>query len=288
MIDPKRIHFYKMSGAGNDFILIDNRQGLIDADNCQDLIRQICQRKLSVGADGVILIENDPEVDFRWRFFNADASEAEMCGNGARCAVRFAYLAGIVNKPNMAFRTMAGIIRGEILSNRVKVQMVTPHKMQMDLKLNIDNRNFGLDFINTGVPHVVWLAENERELESIDVLHLGMAIRFHPAFQPAGTNVNFIYIENSHHLVIRTYERGVEGETLACGTGSVAACLTSAIHNRVISPVEVKTRGGEKLTVYFEMYGSKQNPNANQFREVCLEGEVIVAYEADLWTETLQ
>ncbi|MFA7710944.1 MAG: diaminopimelate epimerase [Candidatus Neomarinimicrobiota bacterium] len=288
MTDLKRIHFYKMSGAGNDFILIDNRQGLIDADNCQELIRRICRRKFSVGADGVILIESDPEVDFRWRFFNADASQAEMCGNGARCAVRFAYLTGIVEKKQMAFRTLAGIIRGELLGDRVKVQMIPPRNLQTDLKLRADNRLFRLDFINTGVPHAVWLADNAQELESIDILHLGNAIRFHPTFQPAGTNVNFVFVEDSHHLVIRTYERGVEGETLACGTGSVAACLTSTVRNRVQSPVEVKTKGGEILTVYFEIIGSKQKPTTIRFDEVYLEGEVKVAYEADLWTETLR
>jgi len=288
MTNLKRIHFYKMSGAGNDFILIDNRDGLIDADHCQELIRHICRRKLSVGADGVILIENDPEVDFRWRFFNADASEAEMCGNGARCAVRYAYLTGIVEKKQMAFRTLAGIIRGDLSGNRVKVQMIPPRNLQTDLKLKVDNRLFRLDFINTGVPHAVWLADSAQELESIDVLQWGKVIRFHPTFQPAGANVNFVYIGDSHHLAIRTYERGVEGETLACGTGSVAACLTCAVCNRLQSPVEVKTRGGEVLTVYFEIIDSKQNRTNIKFTEVYLEGEVKVACEADLWTETLQ
>src|SRR5512136_1722861 len=135
------IHFYKMTGTGNDFILIDNRNGLIDADHCQDFVRRACRQKLSVGADGVILIENDSEVDFRWRFFNADASEAEMCGNGARCAARFAYLTGIVDKPRMTFRTLAGIIRAELLDIKVKVQMTAPHGLLMDLKTEADGRS---------------------------------------------------------------------------------------------------------------------------------------------------
>jgi diaminopimelate epimerase len=284
---PQRLHFFKMTGAGNDFILIDNRGGVVDSDHCRDFVRQACRHKLSVGADGMILIENDPEVDFKWRFFNADASEAEMCGNGARCAARFANMTGIVQKPRMEFRTLAGIIKAEILGNRIKVQMTPPHGLQTGLKLDADGQLFHADFINTGVPHIVCFKENESELESTDVLRWGRALRFHPHFRPAGTNVNFVYVRDSHHIVVRTYERGVEGETLACGTGCIAASLTSAARNCTASPVDVKTRGGESLTVHFEISGGRQHPADVEFGEVYLEGEARVAYEADLWTETL-
>jgi diaminopimelate epimerase len=284
----QQIHFFKMTGAGNDFILIDNRKGLVDSDHCQELVRYACRHKLSVGADGMILIENDPEVDFKWRFFNADASEGEMCGNGARCAARFAYLKGIVPKPRMAFRTLAGIIKAELLGDRVKVQMTSPHSLKMDQNLDADGGSFSLDFINTGVPHAVCFAADEIELELTDVLRWGHALRFHPHFQPAGANVNFVWVRDPHHLVVRTYERGVEGETLACGTGCIASSLISAARDRVVSPVDVKTRGGESLTIYFEMSRKKQNPADAQFGEVYLEGEARVAYEADLWAETLQ
>ena len=284
----QQIHFFKMTGAGNDFILIDNRKGLVDSDHCRDLVRYACRHKLSVGADGMILIENDPEVDFKWRFFNADASEGEMCGNGARCAARFAYLTGIVANPRMAFRTLAGIIKAELLGDRVKVQMTSPHSLTMDRNLDADGRSFSLDFVNTGVPHAVCFAADESELESTDVLRWGHALRFHPHFQPAGTNVDFVWVRDPHHLDVRTYERGVEGETLACGTGCIASSLVSAARDRVVSPVDVKTRGGESLTIYFEMSPKKQTPADAQFGEVYLEGEARVAYEADLWTETLQ
>jgi diaminopimelate epimerase len=283
-----RIHFYKMTGAGNDFIMIDNRKKLIDADHCQDFVSRACRHKLSVGADGMILIENDPEVDFKWRFFNADASEAEMCGNGARCAVRFAHLTGIVQKPQMAFRTLAGIIRAELLGDRVKVQMTAPHDLRTDLKLEAEGQSFSVDFINTGVPHAVLFAANEKELEAVDVQRWGHALRFHPYFKPAGTNVNFVCVRDPHRLVVRTYERGVEGETLACGTGSIASSLIAAARGRAASPVEVLTRGGESLSVYFEISDEKQNPADARFKEVCLEGEARIAYEADLWTETLR
>ena len=278
----RKIHFFKMTGTGNDFIMIDNRKGIVDADHCQELVRRACRHKLSVGADGMILIENDPEVDFKWRFFNADASEAEMCGNGARCAARFAWLTGIVDKPKMSFRTLAGIIRAELLDSRVKVQMTAPHGLQLGLKIEADGRSFDLDFINTGVPHAVCFVADETALESADVSRWGKAIRFHPRFQPAGTNVDFVFVQDSRHIAVRTYERGVEGETLACGTGAIASTLISAVRERVGSPAEVKTRSGESLTIHLKL-----DKDASTFSEVSLEGEALVAYEADLWPDTV-
>lgn len=278
------IHFFKMNGTGNDFIVIDNRNRIVDADNCQEFVRRACRRKLSVGADGVILIENDPDVDFKWRFFNADASEAEMCGNGARCAARFAHLAGIVSRPKMRFRTLAGIIGAELLGNRVKVQMTPPHGLQTGIALEAAGRRFELDFINTGVPHAVCFVSSERELEEADVDGWGRALRFHPHFQPAGTNANFVFIRDPKSLAVRTYERGVEGETLACGTGAIASTLAAAARGRVSSPAEVKTRSGESLTIHFEVDRASGEP---RFSEVYLEGEARIAYEADLWPETV-
>jgi len=284
----KKIPFYKMTGTGNDFILIDNRKGILDSDRCQDFVRQACRHKLSVGADGMILIENDPEADFKWRFFNADASEAEMCGNGARCAARFAYLTGIVKQPRMSFRTLAGIIDAEIDGGKVKVRMTMPHSLQTDIRLDADGKQFELDFINTGVPHAVCFAADERALESTDIQRWGRALRFHPRFQPAGTNANFVCVKDAHHISVRTYERGVEGETLACGTGAIASALISAVRNRVDSPVEARTRSGETLTIYYDLGRPTKRLEEIQFKEIHLEGEARVVYEADLWDETLQ
>jgi len=277
-----KIHFYKMTGAGNDFIFIDNRNNIVDADHCRDFVRSACRRKLSVGADGMILIENDPEADFKWRFFNSDGSAAEMCGNGSRCAVRFAYLTGIAGNTRMAFRTLAGIIQGEILDNRVKVQMTSPHGMELGLQLEADGDTFDFDFIDTGVPHAVCFVADEDELEVTDVFGWGRTFRYHSHFQPAGSNINFTCVNDAHHMTIRTYERGVEGETLACGTGVVASVLTAAARDRVVSPVEVKTRGGEYLTIHFE-----RGRNSGQFDEVFMEGEARVVYEGELWPETV-
>jgi diaminopimelate epimerase len=283
----QRIHFFKMTGTGNDFILIDNRRGNVDADHCGEFVRLACRRRLSVGADGMILIENDPEVDFKWRFFNADASEAEMCGNGARCAARFAYLTGIVDKHRMAFRTLAGIIKAELLGDRVKIGMTAPHSLRTGLSIEAGGRSFNLDFIDTGVPHAVCLVADEKELESADVERWGRALRFHPHFQPAGTNVNFACVHDAAHMSVRTYERGVEGETLACGTGAIASALIPAARGEVHSPVEVKTRSGESLMIHFEPASAGQPSGDVQFKAVYLEGEARIAYEADLWTETI-
>jgi diaminopimelate epimerase len=275
------IPFWKMTGSGNDFIVIDNRTGLIDADHCRDLVRLACRPKLSVGADGFILIENDPLVDFKWRFFNADGSEAEMCGNGARCAARFAHLNAIVTKERMAFRTLAGVIEAEILGDHVRVQTTQPQDLRLDLHLHCDGESFEVHCVNTGVPHAVLLLDSSKALEDHDVFRWGRVLRYHPQFQPAGANVNFLHIEDNHHLTIRTYERGVEGETLACGTGSIASALVAAAKQLVTTPARIKTRSGEILTVHF----SQQR---DHFSDVYLEGAAKVVYEARLWDETLQ
>ena len=278
----QRINFYKMTGAGNDFIVIDNRKRIIDSDHCHDFVLGVCRPGVSVGADGVILIENDSESDFRCRFFNADGSEPEMCGNGARCAARFAYLTGIVDKPRMSFRVGAGTITAELWDTRVKVQMPTPADLRRNLRADVKGHSFSLDFINSGVPHAVCFMKDKRELENTNVERVGRALRTHKIFEPNGTNVDFVFVENAQRLNIRTYERGVEGETLACGTGAVAAALLAAVRGQAESPVDVCARSGEILTVYFE----KTNENV-PFKDVFLQGRTFVVYEAELWTETM-
>ena len=269
-----KIRFFKMSGAGNDFIVIDNRLGIIDHCNCVDFVEKVCRRGISVGADGVILISKSDKADFKWHFFNADGSEAEMCGNGARCAARFAFLEGIAGD-RLSFETLAGIVNAEVLGHRVKLEMPKPHGLELDIKLPIEGKDYIVNFLNTGVPHAVKFVQ---ELENYDVFKMGKAIRFHPRFEPAGANANFIVVQNRSHINIRTYERGVEDETLACGTGAVAASLVAAAKGHVDSPVNLKTRGGSILTVYFERDGS-------EFRKVNLEGEARVVYEGHLWEE---
>ena len=277
--------FFKMSGSGNDFIIIDNRSGRFDADRSRNLIRSACRRKMSVGADGVIFIENDPEVDFKWRFFNNDGSEAEMCGNGSRCAARFAFLNGIVSDGRMAFRTLAGIIRAEMRDKRVKVQMTLPHGLALGFRLEVDGRSLDMHSINTGVPHTVTFVDDEAALQAVDTFKWGRILRHHAHFQPAGTNANFALVRNSHSMAVRTYERGVEDETLACGTGSIAVALVAAARGLVESPVEVQTRSGEYLTIYFE---KKSGNGTTTFSEVYMEGDAKVVYVGELWDETIE
>jgi len=244
-----------------------------------------CRRKVSVGADGLILIENDIDADFRWQFFNADGSEAEMCGNGARCAARFARLKGIVDKDRLSFSTLAGLIEAQVWGERAKVRMPQPHGMEIDFPLELGDCLLHLSFINTGVPHAVFFADSQAQLEELDVFELGRCIRFHQRFQPAGSNADFVFVSGPRHISIRTYERGVEAETLACGTGSIAAALLAAAKNFVASPVEVLTRSGETLVIHFEKISQEGGIN---FSAVYLEGDAKVVYDADLWDETLR
>lgn len=276
----ERIPFFKMTGSGNDFLVIDNRFGIVPMKGCRDFVRAACRRKLSAGADGVILIENDPECDFAWRFFNADGSEAEMCGNGARCAARFARLLGIAPNDTLTFRTLAGKIRAVVDGVRVRVQMPPPHGYEPEIQLDAAGRTWRVHFINTGVPHVVVFVDSLEALSQCDVFTVGRAFRYHSRFAPAGTNANFVTALDPSRLKIRTYERGVEDETLACGTGSIAAALIAAAQGLVRPPVGVETQSGETLVIHFRHDGEG-------FHEVFLEGDAKVVYEGVLWDETL-
>ncbi len=237
-----------MQGSGNDFILIDNRRGILKGKNLKDLALTVCHRRFSVGADGLIVIVPSRKADFKWRFFNSDGSEAEMCGNGSRCAARFAYIRKIAGK-TMTFETLAGLIHAELKNGRVKVQLPGASGLRHNIAVPFEGGERTGHFIDTGVPHFIYLSV---DIDTEDVDGVGRRTRYHELFKPAGTNVNFIQVQGPHRLRLRTYERGVEGETLACGTGSVAAALVAGSLGLASSPVEVLTRGGEKLTVSFE------------------------------------
>jgi len=270
-----------MSGSGNDFILIDHRKPLVDKAQIQEFVRKVCRRAISVGADGLILIENPDEEDarngvhFKWHYYNADGGEAEMCGNGSRCAARFAYLKGIAPK-TMAFRTLAGIIRAEMTGERqVKVQMSQPQDLRLNFPLDIEGETRKVHFINSGVPHTVYFVD---QVDQADVFNLGRKTRYHQAFQPAGTNANFAQVVHPHSLRLRTYERGVENETLACGTGAVAAAIIASELGMTAPPVEVQVRSGEILKIHFERAG-------DGIAQVFMEGGVRIVYEGEMWEE---
>ena len=268
------IEFFKMSGSGNDFILIDNRDQSMTVGNLTDFVRTVCERKVSVGADGLIVIEKSDRADFRWRFFNADGSEVEMCGNGGRCAARFAFIKGLA-KENLSFETRAGIIDAEVRGDVVKLRLPDPHTLRVDFLIMIEEQPSEVSFINTGVPHVVRFAHN---LDQFDVFTIGRKIRYHKEFQPDGTNANFMEVINRHTIRVRTYERGVEDETLACGTGAVASALISSWKGLVESPVSVRVKSGESLNIHF-------HKTERGFEDIYLEGMAKVVYEGRLWDE---
>ncbi len=264
------ISFFKMHGAGNDFIVVDDRAGVFPLSDA-DWIRQITTRRTGVGSDGVLLIQRSEKADFRMRFFNPDGQEADMCGNGARCAARLAAEIGAAPL-RMMFETGAGLLRAEVHGSLVKLNMTDPNDWRMDRSLVVDGRTWSYGFVNSGVPHVVIRVES---LNEVDVQRIGAAIRHHADFQPAGTNVNFVQVVGSSRLKIRTFERGVEAETLACGTGIVAAALVSARAGWVHPPVQVDTWGGYTLCVNFSMRGAK-------WSDVTLEGPAALVFKGSL------
>ena len=280
MPESKNITFWKMHGSGNDFIIIDNRCRIFPDQERSRLVTGLCRRATGIGADGLFLIEDDsePYVDFLWRFYNADGSEAEMCGNGGRCVARFAYLQKIAGA-KMVFRTLAGLIRAQVDGAKVKLEMTPPCGLRRTIKLDFDDDFETVDFINTGVPHA--LIRIDRDLSRLAIKERGAKIRYHQEFAPAGTNVNFIEIVSEQCLSIRTYERGVEDETLACGTGAVAAVLLTADAGKLISPTKVVTRSGESLMIYYEKEG-------RAFTEVFLEGGTVIVYKGVLESDFLE
>jgi diaminopimelate epimerase len=270
--------FTKMSGTGNDFIIIDHRRPFLRGIDLAEFARTICTRKFSVGADGLILIEMAPAADFRWQFFNADGSLAEMCGNGARCAARFAFAKKIA-PANMRFQTLAGEIAAEMVGEEVKIKLTPPTSLQIGQRVTLEDGEQTVHSLNTGVPHAVLFVEENR---STPVHRLGREIRRHALFQPAGTNVNFVQLLPDGGLHVRTYERGVEDETMACGTGAVASAIIAALAGKVKPPVTVTTSGGEKLVIHFRL-----TDHAAGADEIFLQGPALMIYEGMLNVEAL-
>lgn len=267
----ERIRFSKLSGAGNDFVIIDNRENIIPED-ATNFISKVCARRVSVGANGLLLVENSDAADFKMRYFNSDGGEVETCGNGARCIARFAHDEKIVPSNEMTFETRAGIYRAQVMTDTVKLRVGDAVDMRLNFPLKLSNREYTVSFVNSGVPHVVFFVD---DLEDIDVVRLGSETRYHDDFKPAGTNANFIKMRSAAALDIRTYERGVEDETLACGTGCIASAISAAALGKAASPVAAYTRGGYILNIYFSLtdQGAK---------EVFLEGDARTIYRGNL------
>lgn len=265
------LKFVKMQGAGNDFIMIDNRAGLVSDTIKSELAAKLCPRAVSIGADGMIFLEDDAEYDAKWDFFNADGTSAEMCGNGARCFGLFAKSLNIFDS-EFVFRTIAGPISVSVSGeSRARVKLTDTPSLKKIKELDVAGIEVDVYSINTGVPHAVIAVA---DIEDLDIMKLGAAIRYHKEFEPTGTNVNFIS-KVGDEVAIRTYERGVEGETLACGTGSVAAAIVAGVEYGITPPVAVITRSGDTLNISY-IVGEGGN------RNIYLEGPAVIVYKGEV------
>lgn len=256
----KTVKFSKMVATGNDFIVLDNSKSQIPDPKSQ-IAKRLCDRKLGIGADGLLLLEESKRADFRMRIFNPDGSEPEMCGNGSRCIAIYARTKKVVPSSGMTIETRAGILSAKVDNGSVKINMTEPKDIKLGIDIEIDKKTYQLHYINTGVPHAVCFV---KEADKADVINIGRTIRYHKAFMPSGTNVDFVQPKAKETLFMRSYERGVETETFACGTGAVASAVISSIIKGFSSPVKVYTRGGV-LKIYFKR-------DNNIFTRVFLEG----------------
>lgn len=254
-----------MAGAGNDFVVLDHDKSL----DYTKLAPKICARQTGVGADGILVFDKSTSTDYKMRIINADGSEAEMCGNGARCMAAYIVSKSLPKKKLFGMETLAGTILAEAEGEIAKVRLSDPRDYRPGIPLTVAGKKLQVDYIDTGVPHVVVFVEKLRE---IDVNALGAIIRNHGQFKPRGTNVNFVEMVREGHVEVRTFERGVEGETLACGTGSVASAIISFLHanpkvkERVDASMKVLTKSTELLEVSFDLL------EGNKITNVWLKG----------------
>lgn len=266
------LNFNKMNGAGNDFVVIDNRN--LKTNLNKDQIEKLCDRHRGIGADGLLAVEPaEKGADYKFRYYNADGGEAEMCGNGARCFGK--YVANLEGKTlqKVSFETIAGTLTAEIIGDNVLIAMSDPFDLEMNANCDIESLGAPVHVLNTGVPHAISFVDN---LQELDVIKNGAAIRYHDRFAPNGTNANFASVLSTNHIAIRTYERGVEGETLACGTGMCAAAIIHHLLTDAPSPIKVDVAGGDTLEI-----GFKKEEN-NQFTDVTLTGPADFVFSGSL------
>lgn len=269
------IAFSKMNGCGNDFIIIDNRKQVISEGLAGEFARKVCARKVSLGADGLLLLENSAKLDFKMRLFNPDGSEGEMCGNGARCIARFAYMQGISGK-ELAFETKAGRIEGSILAEdkvEIKIREVLLFREISELRqIFVIDRFYDYYSLFLGVPHCVIFVKQDFPLYQLH--ELSRQIRFNQDHFPSGTNVNFVTVENNRTLFVKTYERGVEEITLACGTGATSSAVVAALTKKAVPPVVVNTLGGILEVTFVE--------DNEAFKDIKLVGDAKLVVRGEL------
>lgn len=274
----KKVPFKKMHGCGNDFIIIDNRESIMKSFELSLFVKSVCTRRFHIGADGLMLLEKSNIADFKMRYFNSDGSEGEMCGNGARCIVKYAYLMEI-GRDVMTFETLNGIYEGRVLNENVQIKF--PPIPIKDFSLNqpfpFNENDFFYHFAWVGVPHTVFIERNIDQKQDEDFIQWARKIRYNPAICTSGTNVNLIEIVDKNQIKMRTYERGVEDETFACGSGATASAIISGLLGNVSSPVKVHTKGGV-LTITFRI-------TEDDVQDIFLEGNAVVVAEGELLSE---
>ncbi len=273
--------FIKAHCGANDFIILDSRKDSVPKD-LKKTAQLLPARRTGIGADGIIVIEPSKEADFRLRYFNPDGSEYAVCGDGSLCAVLYE-CRGVSpyaqqGKKEISFSTLAGVLRGNLTNNKVKVKIPSPRDVKLSLQLKVEAKNsphqknrteIECNFVDIWVPHCIIFVE---DIDSIDIVKDASPVRFHPYFGSKGTNVNFVQVINEHKIAVRTYERGVEGETLSCGSGSCASCVVGWLKKKLRSPIEVKTRIG-KLVVYID---------GQQLMDIWLEGKPEIVYAGEI------
>ncbi len=271
----KSIPFVKMTGAGNDFLLLEPLKGI----NYKTLAPKMCDRSNGIGADGLLVLEPSKKTDYKMHIINADGSEPEMCGNGARCMASYIVRFKKPSKTLFGIETPAGIILGEAQGETSSVRLSEPKDYRPKIALTIQKRKIHVQYINTGVPHVIIPVEG---LAKIDVRTIGRIVRYHKKFAPRGTNVNFIEQIKPGLVGVRTYERGVEDETRACGTGSVASALIAFMNlypdtrSKTGASMKVKTQNGDILAVTFDI-------SDNSITNVWLKGPAKFIAQGDFF-----
>ncbi|MCW3788316.1 diaminopimelate epimerase [Plebeiibacterium sediminum] len=260
-----QINFFKYQGTGNDFVVIDNRNGNFDSENIQ-LVSFLCDRRMGIGADGLMLLENNakPDVDFTMRYFNSDGKEASMCGNGGRCIAAFAvHQNAVTNTEKFLFEAVDGMHEASYKDGIVSLMMT-----------DVTNITTGEDyfFLNTGSPHYV---SHKNEIDNVDIVKYGSEIRYSDQFKPGGTNVNIVEALTDTHIKVRTYERGVEDETYSCGTGVVASAISTFVKDKKSKSFDIDVKGG-KLKVEFE------GDETNGFKNIWLIGPATFVFNGTI------
>ena len=267
----QEIQFTKASGAGNDFVIVDNMSRTLCVDK-SSLAQKLCSRNFGIGADGLLILEPSQVADFTMEYYNADGSHGGMCGNGGRCVARYAFLHNLAPQ-NMKFEALDFVYTAEVVAENVILTMKNSTNLKKDIAVLVGSDQMRGFFVNTGSPHLVIFVD---DVSSVPVQEAGRKLREDQRFAPDGTNVNFVQVTASDAIRVRTYERGVEAETLACGTGSVASAITANLFKGIELPVNVQVRSGEILKVHASKEGmSITSPKLEGSAHMLFKGNIL-------------